>query len=230
MFNDLEDIIDSLDNKIKRSYNGDNIILKYQYDTIYLRPSYLYQNLIFLYTIFFNTKSIHLFHINDLRQAILYYLSYPNIGINSTESLKYRLIKVEDFIELISYNDIYNTLLIDSNEYEDDIIILEKSNCLFKLPFSNIYINTYFYYEFFYTNWDLIPLISYLKKKRKEYTCQIFIKNEFNNYILLKDNDMYYDKIKIRVKINELAFKETAKSLDNGGLLSFLDVNQFRIK
>ena len=220
MFNDLEDIINSLDNNIKKSYNGDDIILTYRYETIYLRPSYLYENLIFLYSIFFNMKNMHLIHINNLHRAIKYYLNYDKnsiIEFNSAIVLKYGLIRREEFIELINYNNIHNPLLIDSNEYENDIIILEKSNRLFKLPFSNIYINTYFYYKFIANRWDLIPLVSYLKKKRKEYTCQIINQNEYNN------------NIEVKVKINEFAFKEAAKLLNNDGLLSFLNVNQFRI-
>jgi len=228
----LDNIINSLNHDIERSYSDDKIILKYKCETIYLQPSYLYKNLIFLYSIFFNTKSIRIFHINDLQWAILYYLSYDNIKFNNVESIKYRLIKREKLIEPINYYDIHNPLLINSNEYEDDIIILEKSNRLFKLPFSNIYINTYFYYEFLNSHWNIIPLISYLKKERKDYTCKIFIKNEYNNDILLKNDNktMSYNQIRIKVKINDIAFKEAAKSLDNDGLLSFLDINQFRIK
>jgi len=226
----LANIINSFKNKYEiHTYERCYTLINYR-NQVNLYPS-IYNNLI-IATIVSNYVGYNfIIHINNVKELIHKALDPPHIINNpllSTLSAKqYTFIDSDLLKKGISQFDVKSPSIININ---NDLIILEKDNIFLKIPFSNCYINMYFYYNFNLAMYNLYPLFKYLKSNTKEYTCKIHVIDIYGEVVLHKNiipNNI--TDLKVRIKFREKIFQNIILKMKSyKEILSFLNIDQFK--
>jgi len=228
----LENIINSFENKYIIMFRHDIDIKWYEIvkedKILQLYRSQAYDDLIFIREVGKKFLSTSIANITDVKDIIDSFLNN-----NLKLSYNYAFISTQQLSNVIHPAQIMYSLPMLNNT---DLVILEKDNLCYKLPFSDTYINVIFHHCFENNKYHLYPMLKFLNKQykyKKCYKCNIELKTTERKTLLQKNaNEFNISSLILRLEFNDDFFKKeiSIRLKNHEHILDILNINQFKIE